>query len=112
MSPLFINGDVTVVLITPPANRVMAMIPNQIKRSQSTNRILLTGETMCKHELKMMMTDRKRGICGITPNIMNHIKGKLDKIWSLCPQSCSFDHPILNLDAYIRCLECCLHISY
>lgn len=68
----------------------------------------------------MTMIDRKRfgiisdtctqtcGICGATPKTMN----QLEKIWSLKVKRHLFEYGISNPRAWIRCLECCLHIPY
>jgi hypothetical protein len=95
-------------------------IENQISEIQPTNCGLGSEQVVIKHSFNLTMIDGKTfgvvsnssnqscGICGATPKIMN----QLEKIWSLQPNSQLYMYGISNLHAWIRCLECCLHISY
>ena len=100
--------------------REIQNIDNQINEIQPTNCLFLNTVIIVKHELKMTMIDGKTfgvisdtctqtcGICGATPKMMN----QLEKIWSLEVKPHLFEYGISNLHAWIRCLECCLHVSY
>lgn len=95
-------------------------IENQIKEIQPTDCTLENKQIVVKHNFQMTMIDRKMfsvvsdspnqscSICGATPKMMN----QLDKIWGLQPDSQLYKYGISNLYAWIRCLECCLHIAY
>lgn len=95
-------------------------VKSQITEIQVTNCVIGNNQIIVKHSFNLTMIDGKTfgvisdssnqscGICGATPKIMN----RLDKIRNLQPNSELYSYGISNLHAWIRCLECCLHISY
>lgn len=97
---------------------VVTNINQQISEIEPTN--ILQYEIQIYHTFKMTMIDGKLfsvvsesstqtcGICGATPKVMNN----LESILNLTPNENLYDYGISTLHAWIRCLECCLHISY
>lgn len=93
-------------------------VENQIQKIVATN--IEQFQIAVKHDFKLTMMDGKMfsvvsnssnqscGICGATPKIMND----LDKVLRLPANESLYEYGISCLHAWIRCLECCLHISY
>lgn len=102
------------------SKREIENVKNQIECIQPTTITSVNKEICIHHDFKLTMIDGKMfgivsgsstqtcGICGATPKIMND----LEKIWSLESDPSMYDYGISSLHAWIRCLECCLHISY
>lgn len=104
---------------TPDLSKTeIAKIEEQIKNIKPT--ITDDRQLIINHNLKLTMIDGKMfsvisnsstqtcGICGATPKVMND----LEKIFDLPIEEKFYDYGISTLHAWIRCLECCLHISY
>lgn len=95
-------------------------IEKEIDEIQPTISELSGHQIFINHSFKLTMIDGKTfgvisesstqscGVCGATPKIMND----LEKLSNLQPKTDLYSYGISSLHAWIRCLECCLHISY
>lgn len=95
-------------------------IQNQINAIVSTASNIEDKTVIVKHVFYLTMIDGKVfsilsdsstqrcGICGATPTIMN----KLHEIKALNVRANLYEYGLSTLHAWIRCLECVLHISY
>lgn len=95
-------------------------IQNQIDAIVSTSTKIEDNTVIVKHVFYLTMIDGKVfsilsdsstqtcGICGATPTTMN----KLNEIKALSVRANFYEYGLSTLHAWIRCLECVLHISY
>ncbi|CAG9773299.1 unnamed protein product [Ceutorhynchus assimilis] len=98
--------------------QVVTNIKQQIAEIEPTN--IQKYQIQIYHTFKMTMIDGKlfsavsesstqtSVIRSATPKVMNNLESILD----LTPNETLYDCGISTLYAWIRCLECCLHISY
>lgn len=84
----------------------------------------LVGTNVVQHKFEITMLDGKVAtalsdattssqccsICGLNPKRMNQLEVALEISKDLQP--ISFQYGLSTLHAWIRCMECCLHISY
>lgn len=93
-------------------------IEDQISKIKPT--VIDDHQLTISHAFKMTMIDGKMfsvisnsstqtcGICGASPKMMNNLK----MLMTLPIDQSLYDYGISTLHAWIRCLECCLHIAY
>lgn len=105
---------------TDVIKREIESLEGQISALQPS--IVQIGEVDVRigHLMKMTMIDGKTfgvvssssvqtcGICSATPKMMN----ELDTIYDRVADETKYEYGLSSLHAYIRCLECILHIAY